>query len=466
MSTRKVKRRRISAPSGQFDLVVVGSGGGNDETNLSGYLCKPRDQPWDAGILGLEAGSGYGALKRLLSTSHPHLFSSLDPKSKSSSKLSPTDRAYAVYAHLKAYLLTHAHLDHAASLVISAGSLPGPTKHILGAQGVLDDLYRCIFSPGRCWPSIVSWEGGHGGKLRALPVNDEYSDLGVGIDSIRARVVPVSHGGSCANDQDGIYRSSAFFVRHVPTQHEFLFFGDVEADPDLDVSAPSSPPHSTPTLTPASTLDSLPVDPPPNGLPTEGPNDLPATGPNSCPNGSHPTRPLLFPIWQDTARLFVSSNLHTILLECSWPAGRPAAQMFGHLGVEQVRKEMRVLAQQVVKLRQSQPVAVSIARSRRAKSASPPPPPTHTTRSLKRKATHLSLQPTVPSSPLTGALKGLRVLVIHCKEPSPGFDLAGAPTIADYIVRQLNDGVPGTDLGPNDLGVEYIAAHQGDEFVL
>ncbi|KAG8740880.1 3',5'-cyclic-nucleotide phosphodiesterase pde1 [Ceratobasidium sp. 414] len=503
------KKRRTSAQSSQFDLVVVGCGGGHDETNLSGYLCKPRDQPWDAGILGLEAGSGYGALKRLLSTTHPHLFSPLFPKSKSKPGLSATDRAYTIYTHLRAFLLTHAHLDHAASLVISAGSLPGPTKYILGAQGVLDDLNRCIFGPGRCWPNIVGWDGNtNGGRLKALPVapgndgatadrDEEYTDLGIGMDSIRVRVVPVTHGGSCTgqsqpqpnhinghhNDHDdaGIYRSSAFFVRHAPTRHEFLFFGDVEADPDpAPPLTPLSSHHSpTPALTPASTLDTIPASTADN-LPTSTLDSLP-----TC------NRPLLRPIWEHTAHLFTSSRLHTLLLECSWPAGRPAAQLFGHLGVEQVRKEMRALAAEVVEARRIadtrqtveinrkreiieappipavKPVSTrSQTRTRRAHTESPPP----VTRNLKRKATHpVPAHLTFPSpltatDTLSGTLTGLRVVIIHCKEPAPGFDLAGAPSIADYIVRQLKDGVPETGLGPNELGVEYVAAHQGDEF--
>jgi hypothetical protein len=59
-------------PSHSFDLVVVGAGGGPDETNLSAsvprsppfpltdlpisYLLKPHDTNWDDGILALEAG--------------------------------------------------------------------------------------------------------------------------------------------------------------------------------------------------------------------------------------------------------------------------------------------------------------------------------------------------------------------------------------------------------------------------
>jgi hypothetical protein len=56
------------------------------------------------------------------------------------------------------------------------------------------------------------------------------------------------------------------------------------------------------------------------------------------------------------------------------------------------------------------------------------------------------------------------VIVTHCKEPPPGFDLQGAPSIADYIVGQLKFGVKTLGLGPDETGVEYVAAHQGDEF--
>ncbi|KAG9106037.1 3',5'-cyclic-nucleotide phosphodiesterase pde1 [Ceratobasidium sp. 392] len=298
------------------------------------------------------------------------------------------------------------------------------------------------------------------------------------MDRVRVRTVPLAHGGSCAGpshvngakhehgDDAGIYRSSAFFIQHTPTQHEFLFFGDVEADPDPDpvpiplTPLPSSHPSPTPTLTPASTLDTLPI------------STL-----DTLPTSPQCTRPLLHPIWQHTAHLFTSSHLHTILLECSWPAGHPTARLFGHLGVEQVRKEMRALATEVVKARRRQnlesvkpeitpipDLKPPLTRSTRRTPITSPPP---ITRGLKRKATHLTPIPPPPSTdPLSGALKGLRVIVIHCKEPPPGFDLQNAPSIADYIVRQLTKGVPELGIGPNELGVEYVAAHQGDEFVL
>ncbi|KAG8740074.1 3',5'-cyclic-nucleotide phosphodiesterase pde1, partial [Ceratobasidium sp. 428] len=257
--------------------------------------------------------------------------------------------------------------------------------------------------------------------------------------------------------------------------HEFLFFGDVEADPDPSppLTPPLSHPSPTPTLTPSSTLDTLPLSTTPPTLSNSILPPLPSIDPT--PTTTPCTRPLLLPIWQHTAHLFTSSRLHTLLLECSWPAGHPTARLFGHLGVEQVRKEMRALAAEVVKLKRRKPVSGPTKSKSLIPERNIPPPPTRSrsreslvpsitttlTRSLKRKATHL---PPISSDPLAGALTGLRVIIIHCKEPSPGFDLAGAPTIADYIVRQLQHGVSHLGIGPNELGVEYVAAHQGDEF--
>ncbi|CAE6475826.1 unnamed protein product [Rhizoctonia solani] len=444
MSVHSRKKRRMD--TGHFDLVVVGCGGGHDETNLSGYFLKPRDKQWSDGILGLEAGSGYGALKQLFGSTHPHLFSSLFKPQTSKRPYSATDKAHTVFTHLRAYLISHAHLDHCASLIISSGSLPGPTRHILGTQSVLEDLERCIWKPGRCWPRIVGWDQSNssntaGGILRALKLapstditgdrDEEYVPIGAGLDDLVVRVVPVSHGCS--------YTSSAFFIRHARTRHEFLFFGDVEADP-TPVSSASSPVSSPLT--------------------------------SSCPSA----RPLLSPIWKHTAHLFTSNRLRALLIECSYPAGRPESQLFGHLSVEGLRKEIKVLAEEVAKTR---PNGIQVAKARevdRPQTNGIAKVRTSLRLPLKRKATlelpyprtrSLTKSPT-PSvtkshtSTPPGPLTGLRVIVTHCKEPPPGFDLQGAPTIADYIVRQLRHGVGA--LGPDETGVEYVAAHQGDEF--
>lgn len=174
-----------------FDMVVVGSGGGPDETNLSAYvripplprvdsprgelniacrryLVKSRDTAWKDGILALEAGSGQGALTQLLlrdprlfnapeeTTSKPHSASEIYSFVRSVSISSIYGSVYRyVPWEARSYLISHAHLDHVNSLVLSAGSLRGPRKRIYAAKQTLQDL-ESVFSD-RIWPNLASW---------------------------------------------------------------------------------------------------------------------------------------------------------------------------------------------------------------------------------------------------------------------------------------------------------------------
>lgn len=87
MSGLPILPLRYTMPS--FDMVVVGSGGGPDETNLSAYLFKTFRANWDEGVVALEAGSGRGALAQILKNtpdlfvSRPHDGSSTTPYSSS-----------------------------------------------------------------------------------------------------------------------------------------------------------------------------------------------------------------------------------------------------------------------------------------------------------------------------------------------------------------------------------------------
>ncbi|KAG6878798.1 hypothetical protein C0993_008097 [Termitomyces sp. T159_Od127] len=200
-----------------FDLVVVGAGGGPDETNLSAYLFKPHEAEWHDGVLALEAGSAQGALAAILHQ-NPLLFSSRN---------SPTQKTYTaseIYSFLRCFLITHAHLDHISGLVMSAGSLKGPRKRIYATKETLNDLEN-VFSD-RIWPNLASWnEDDDDYKLlySQLHIDNKYREIYPGIS---VRTMSINHG----HNAKGRYGSSAFFIRHNNQNHEFLFFGDVEPD--------------------------------------------------------------------------------------------------------------------------------------------------------------------------------------------------------------------------------------------
>lgn len=187
---------------------------------------------------------------------------------------------------------------------------------------------------------------------------------------ISVRMMPISHG-----QNDGIpYPCTAFFVRHDSTNHEFLFFGDVEPD-----SVSSEPKN----------LD----------------------------------------IWRVAAPR-IPETLSAIFIECSWPLGRADDILYGHLSPEHLAQELTALALEVVSSRQ------------RARTQGP----SNGARKKKRRNAE-----SLPS--LRGALAGLRVYIIHCKDDiQKAFD----KPIHEVIVGQVRELVDA-----KGLGAEIIAVEQG-----
>ncbi|KAF8964116.1 cyclic-AMP phosphodiesterase [Flammula alnicola] len=270
-----------------FDLVVVGAGGGPDETNLSAYLVKPHNAEWEDGILALEAGSGQGTLAQLLRRD-PCIFHPLKTKSENTGKV---HSASDIYSFVRCFLLTHAHLDHINSLVVSAGSLRGSRKRVYGLKQTLQDL-ELVFSD-RIWPNLASWkEDDDAVKLlySTLISDGKYK---VVFPDISVRTMPLNHGRNAL----GQYDSAAFFIRHEPSHREFLFFGDVEPDIVAD-------------------------------------------------------KPQTINVWRAAAPK-IPETLSTIFIECSWPSGRKDDLLFGHLTPEHLVDELAALATEVVKHRQT-----------------------------------------------------------------------------------------------------------------
>ncbi|KAI0282146.1 cAMP phosphodiesterases class-II-domain-containing protein [Russula aff. rugulosa BPL654] len=193
-----------------FDFVVVGSGGGPYETNLSSYLFKTCDTSWKDGIIALEAGSGMGTLQQLLNKDNT-LFDGMT--------------AHQVYSFIHCFIISHAHLDHVNGLILSAGSLSGSRKRVCASLSTLKTL-ETIFAD-RIWPNLASWDADDAAyKLLYDPLNfnEGYKTI---FPDVSVKAMPVSHG---KNDTLGDYESTAFFIRHDPTCQEFLFFGDVSPD--------------------------------------------------------------------------------------------------------------------------------------------------------------------------------------------------------------------------------------------
>ncbi len=114
-----------------FQVVVMGCSGGPREGNLSGYLLSTIQQPeWIA----FDGGT---------------LLSGID-KAISKKSLEGVTAAEMLRDHIKAFLISHAHLDHIAALVINS-QIDTP-KPILGIDPTIDNLRDHIFN-GRIWPN-------------------------------------------------------------------------------------------------------------------------------------------------------------------------------------------------------------------------------------------------------------------------------------------------------------------------
>lgn len=95
-----------------MDVVVIGSGGGPLENNLSScvsrnrlhlsetytlslrYLLKASEAKWEDGCISIEAGSGIAALARLVEH-NPNLFHDLTPKDDDKNKTLLAARIYS-----------------------------------------------------------------------------------------------------------------------------------------------------------------------------------------------------------------------------------------------------------------------------------------------------------------------------------------------------------------------------------
>ncbi|KAF8626173.1 hypothetical protein AX15_005060 [Amanita polypyramis BW_CC] len=265
-----------------FDILVVGSGGGPDESNLSAYLLKPSGVDWQDGVVGLEAGSGLGTLHRILQQ-NPSLLRNA------------TYTASEMYSFIKCFLISHAHFDHISGLILSAGSLCGGRKCVYATKETLDDI-ASVFND-RLWPNLASFDERDKEcklYLRPLGHNRHFTKIH---PSISVLSLPLSHGASSQSPHLQI-PSTAFFLRHDPTQREFLFFGDVEPD-------------------------ALASD------------------------------PLNLTVWR-TAAPKIPHTLCAIFIECSWTSERSDDTLYGHLNPFHLVNELLVLATEVWRVRMSQ----------------------------------------------------------------------------------------------------------------
>ena len=180
-----------------FKVIPLGVKGGIDESNLSSYM------------LAVEGTDDYICLDA--GTLHDGIQKAVD------SGLFKLSARQVLRTNVKAYLISHAHLDHVAGLIIN--SPDDSAKNIYGLSFCMDILKDKYFT----WKSWANF-GDEGDKPTLNKYH--YVTLSPGVEAAISNTTmnviafPLSHGNP--------YESTAFLVRH--DDNYILYLGDTGAD--------------------------------------------------------------------------------------------------------------------------------------------------------------------------------------------------------------------------------------------
>lgn len=192
----------------QFDVIVLGSAGGLSEDNLTAYLVAPHG---GQRFLAVDAGTLFAGLHKA------RALGSLDTINvPADSPLSV--EGWVLKEGIRAYLISHAHLDHIAGLIIN--STDDSAKPIFRFPATLDYLRDYIFN-WKIWPNF--------GNEGVAPLMNKYQYIRLQAGQIQTvpdtslQVIPfkISHSTG--------YESTAFLLACAGQQ--LLFIGDTGCDP-------------------------------------------------------------------------------------------------------------------------------------------------------------------------------------------------------------------------------------------
>ncbi|KAK4031898.1 cAMP phosphodiesterases class-II-domain-containing protein [Parachaetomium inaequale] len=388
----------VSAPA--LQVIVLGSGGGPLENNVTAFLVRSVGSDWSKGsVVAVDAGVHLGAIKTILEQTQPANLGQPDgPSLPHTLTTGPfaglelhnaTADANAAHIHkslIETYLITHPHLDHIAGFVINTAGLPGSRpKRVAGLPSTITALKTHVFN-NVIWPNLSDENNGAGLVTYMRLVEGGSPALGEGegkgyleiCSGLAVKVWSVSHG-HCIERHS--HRGSSS-TRHGSFDASSMGPGPLQSMP----SPPRNlPPHtSLPTNIGAILQQHERLQSSPAGRRGSSFSVGPPVDESVCVYDSsvyfirhvatereilmfgdvEPDSISLSPrnrqIWQEAAPKIVAGNLAAIFIECSYDDSRCVERLFGHLTPRFICEEMTALAEEVVAARQEKERTASI----------------------------------------------------------------------------------------------------------
>ncbi|SMB92961.1 cyclic-AMP phosphodiesterase [Hymenobacter roseosalivarius DSM 11622] len=190
-----VLAQRPDSPA--FSVVPLGVKGGLDEGNLSAYLVAASGS---TSYVCLDAGSVYSGVEKAVAR-----------------KVFTGSAGEVIRNNIKAYLISHAHLDHVAGLLLNATD--DSPKSIYGLSDCLKTIQNDYFN-WRTWPNFGS--SGNPPALRKYQLQPLTPGQETALENtvLSVQTFVLSHGKP--------YQSAAFLIR---SQNSYLLYlGDTGAD--------------------------------------------------------------------------------------------------------------------------------------------------------------------------------------------------------------------------------------------
>ncbi|KAL2123429.1 hypothetical protein VTJ04DRAFT_3884 [Mycothermus thermophilus] len=362
-------------------VIVLGSGGGPLENNVTAFLVRSASAGWSNGsVVAVDAGVHLGAIKTILEKTQPaNLGQNGGPALPHTLSTGPfagleipyaTADANTAYIHknlIDTYLITHPHLDHLAGFVINTAALGGDRpKKLAGLPSTIAAIKTHIFN-NIIWPNLSDENNGAGLVTYQRLVDGGSPLLGEGpgrgyaqmAPGLQVKVMSVSHGHCIErHTHRGTSRHPSFDASSV---------GQGYNTPSRNL-----PPTSLPANLGALLQQSEHLQASPGGRRSSAYSIVEET---TCVYESsvyflrsmdtgreilmfgdvEPDSISLSPrnrqVWREIAPKIVAGDLAAIFIECSFDNSQPVDRLFGHLSPRFIVEEMRALAEEVAAVR-------------------------------------------------------------------------------------------------------------------